>query len=52
MVFYVIAAQRGKGDENDSKRIAEDALRNNGRPLGTVYPVKVPPITFLTLFIG
>jgi hypothetical protein len=41
MVFYVIAAQRGKGDENDSKRNAEDALRNSGRPLGTVYPVKV-----------
>ncbi|TNV74115.1 hypothetical protein FGO68_gene17105 [Halteria grandinella] len=46
MVFYVIAAQRGKGDENDSKRIAEDALRNSGRPLGTVYPVKVDKSKF------
>ncbi len=46
MVFYVIAAQRGKGDENDSKRIAEDALRNGGRSLGQVYPVKVDKSKF------
>ena len=52
MVFYVIAAQRGKGDENDSKRLAEDALRNSGRPLGTVYPVKVHPITIINKFKG
>jgi hypothetical protein len=46
MVFYVIAAQRGKTDENDNRRLAEDALRGGGRPLGAVFPVRVDKSKF------